>query len=405
PATQAPPYSVTVGKSGSANYASTLAQPYDPAARLGWTPRTINLTTGASSNLNSLVMDPIFLNPTTYQWNLNFQYEFLPKWVVEIGYVGSRSIHQTSTVTFESQINGAKLASVAQPINGVTTNTVGNASIRVPYLGFSPGGLGTDRTRGDDKFNSIQATVRKQFSHGLQMQAAYSYSRSFDTATYNNFNDPLVSVYGPNSNYRPHRLTINYSYELPFGQRQGFIGKVANGWSIAGVTVIQNGSPLTIIDTRGGTIYGFGGSSPVQSTAQFAAGKTKADVATTGDIHTRLGGVSGGVGYFDPNAFGVTPILGTFPDTGRGYGNSGLGIVLGPGQVNFDGTLQKITRVGGIREDANLVFRAEFFNMFNHAQFSNPTGAQTDISKSNFGQITSTSVNPRLIQFALKYVF
>jgi hypothetical protein len=237
------------------------------------------------------------------------------------------------------------------------------------------------------------------------MQAAYSYSRSFDTATYNNFNDPLVSVYGPNSNYRPHRLTINYSYELPFGQRQGFIGKVANGWSIAGVTVIQNGSPLTIIDTRGGTIYGFGGSSPVQSTAQFAAGKTKADVATTGDIHTRLGGASGGVGYFDPSAFGVTPILGTFPDTGRGYGNSGLGIVLGPGQLNFDGTLQKITRVGGIREDANLVFRTEFFNLFNHAQFSNPTGAQTDISKSNFGQITSTSVNPRLIQFALKYVF
>jgi len=52
-----------------------------------------------------------------------------------------------------------------------------------------------------------------------------------------------------------------------------------------------------------------------------------------------------------------------------------------------------------------LVFRAEFFNVFNHAQFSNPTGAQLDVSKSTFGQITSTSVNPRLVQFALKYVF
>ncbi len=59
----------------------------------------------------------------------------------------------------------------------------------------------------------------------------------------------------------------------------------------------------------------------------------------------------------------------------------------------------------GIHEDATLVFRTEFFNMFNHPQFANPTGSQTDVSKSTFGQITSTAVNPRLIQFALKYVF
>jgi hypothetical protein len=73
--------------------------------------------------------------------------------------------------------------------------------------------------------------------------------------------------------------------------------------------------------------------------------------------------------------------------------------------VNYDATLQKNTKVGGLHEDANLQFRAEFFNLFNHAQFSNPTGAQLDFSKATFGQITSTSVNPRLIQFALKYVF
>jgi hypothetical protein len=59
--------------------------------------------------------------------------------------------------------------------------------------------------------------------------------------------------------------------------------------------------------------------------------------------------------------------------------------------------------VGGIREGADLVFRAEFFNVFNHPQFNNPQ--VVDVSKSNFGQITSTSVNPRLVQLALKYVF
>jgi hypothetical protein len=66
-------------------------------------------------------------------------------------------------------------------------------------------------------------------------------------------------------------------------------------------------------------------------------------------------------------------------------------------------SLVKTTRVGGIREDATLQFRTEFFNAFNHTQFSNP--AVTDVSKGTFGQITSTSVNPRLIQFALKYLF
>ena len=66
----------------------------------------------------------------------------------------------------------------------------------------------------------------------------------------------------------------------------------------------------------------------------------------------------------------------------------------------------KVELSGGlfvIHEDENLVFRTEFFDMFNHAQFNNPSGV--DISKTTFGQITSASVNPRLIQFALKYVF
>ena len=62
----------------------------------------------------------------------------------------------------------------------------------------------------------------------------------------------------------------------------------------------------------------------------------------------------------------------------------------------------KNTRVGGIHENATLQIRAEFFNAFNHPQFNNPV---TSITLPTFGQITSTSVNPRLIQFAMKYVF
>jgi hypothetical protein len=87
------------------------------------------------------------------------------------------------------------------------------------------------------------------------------------------------------------------------------------------------------------------------------------------------------------------------------YGNAPLGITLGPGQFNWDISILKTTTVGGIREGATLQFRTEFFNAFNHAQFNNPAVVDASKSSTNFGTITSTSVNPRLIQFALKYSY
>jgi hypothetical protein len=400
PATQAPPYAVTLGKSGAANFASSMAQPYDPTATLGWAPRWVNVAAGTSSNLNALLLDANVDTPTTYQWGLNTQYEFLPSWVLEVGYVGSRAIHLVPQSSNDArEINQAQLASATNPVNGLTTNTVANATVRVPYLGFSPGGLGDDQTIFSGNYNALQATVRKQFSHGLQLQAAYTYARAFSTATYQIYDDQYNVPYGPNSLYRPQRLTVNYSYDLPFGTHEGLLGKLASGWNLAGVTVVQDGQPQTITDTRGGTIYGFGPGAVVTSTAEFAAGMSAANVATPGGVQARLGGATNGPGFFNKAAFSTTPVIGN----GTGYGNSGVGIILGPGQFNFDATLQKITKVGGIHEDATLVFRTEFFNMFNHPQFNAPS--VVDVSKSTFGQITSSSVNPRLIQFALKYVF
>ena len=93
---------------------------------------------------------------------------------------------------------------------------------------------------------------------------------------------------------------------------------------------------------------------------------------------------------------------------GTGYGDSGSGILLGPGQFNWDMSALKTTR---ITERQTVQFRAEFFNIFNHPQFTNPNAGQgaifslPDRASGSFGQITSTSVNPRVIQFALKYIF
>jgi hypothetical protein len=85
----------------------------------------------------------------------------------------------------------------------------------------------------------------------------------------------------------------------------------------------------------------------------------------------------------------------------------GPGAAKGPGQFNFDTTFQKITR---ITEHQSIQFRAEFFNLFNHTQFNAPNTALfasplPDENSPNFGRLTSTSVNPRVIQLGLKYVF
>src|SRR5262249_37997885 len=126
-------------------------------------------------------------------------------------------------------------------------------------------------------------------------------------------------------------------------------------------------------------------------------------VATRGSVKSRLNN------YINAAAFGSVPCIGgtiqgdcAGSGGGTGFGNSAVGIITGPGQHNWDVALIKNTKVGGLREDANLQFRAEFFNVWNHAQFDPPFNT---LNAPNFGVIVSTSTPPRIIQFALKYSF
>jgi hypothetical protein len=411
---QSPPYGPTLDQIAATNQFSSLASPYQ-LYKLGQFPmRWVNFTPGLlptqqSSNITEAAEAPIILTPLVYSWNFNMQYEFLPKWVLEVGYVGSHGIHQAQNL---HMLNEPGLATAANPIWGITTNTTQNASLRVPYLGFGPGGMQYFDTIGDIKYNSLQVTLRKQLSYGLTLQAAYTLSRAFadfQGPGGSNSGDPnnLAQQYGLNTQYRPQRLVVNYNYTIPTGGMKGVGKAVLGGWSLSGVTTIQDGQPLIIADSRGGAIYGLSGTpSLILSRAQMAPGMTYANIPTPGSVSTRLGGASGGPGYFNAAAFSVIPNA-VAPDgtvtNGTGWGNMGQSAILGPGQFNFDVTLAKSTRVGGIHENAVLQFRAEFFNLFNHSQFSNPSGV--NVAAGNFGQITSLSVNPRMMQLALKYVF
>jgi hypothetical protein len=384
-----PPYA---GNAAAQTFA-TLAQPFTNPPP-GFPGRWVNFPTGASSQINQTILAENFLTPLVYSYNLNFQYEITPTWVAEVGYVGSHGIHQ---FTSGSAPNAPYLASPSDPINGVTTNTTSNYLLRVPYLGLSQN-FTQEATNGDFKFNSFQATLRKQFSKGLTLQAAYTFARAFSTGNLglgdqHNYADQ----YGLNPQYRPERFTINYSWDIPYGSLKGLSQKLLGGWNLSGITTIQDGTPLTMTDENGASIFGLQGF----SRAQICAGDTYANIATSGGLTSRLGGISGGPGYLNFGAFCTNqlPQIGN----GTGFGDSGIGILLGPGQFNWDMSLAKITRVGGLSEGATLQFRTEFFNVFNHPQFGNPAVAVD--SPASFGQITSTSVNPRLIQFGLKYVF
>ncbi len=384
-----PPYA----GNAAAQTAATLAQPFrDPGA--GFPSRWVNFSTGASSQINQTILAEQFFTPLVYSYNLNFQYEIAPSWVAELGYVGSHGIHQW---TSGSAPNAPYLASPSNPINGVTTNSTSNYLLRVPYLGLSQN-FTQEATNGDFKFNSFQATLRKQFSKGLALQAAYTFARAFSTGNLalgdqHNYADQ----YGLNPQYRPQRFTVNYSWDIPYGNLKGVSQRLLSGWNLSGITTVQDGTPLTITDKNGASIFGLQGF----SRAQICAGDTYASIPTAGGLTSRLGGISGGPGYLNAAAF-CTNQLPQIGD-GTGFGNSGIGVILGPGQFNWDLSLAKVTRVGGLSEGATLQFRTEFFNVFNHTQFSNPAVAVD--SPASFGQITGTSVNPRLIQFGLKYVF
>ena len=396
-------------------YADTLTVQHDVASLqspfqdrpLALLPRWYDFNRLTGSNFDSPYYDHI-QTPLVRQYNLGIQYEVAKSYVLEVAYVGSSGINIGD---YSHNVNVAQLASPSNPINSITTNTVQNASARVPYLGFTPIGLQKNAFDAIYNYNSLQTTIRKQFSRGFGFQAAYTFSKNlsnvgFNSANINNPND-MDQQYGPTPYSRPHRFFAGYQYELPF-KASGVVGKFVQGWSASGATLIQSGNPLTLFDGRGGTIYTGGpptnGSDKGASRAQLCPGVTYDQIATSGSVKDRLGraGDLSVKRFFNASAFCAPSAIGN----GTDFGNAGIGIVRGPGQTNTDFSITKTTPV---TERQSIQFRSEFFNLFNHPQFAIPStvvGNQSLYPSSpNFGLITATSINPRLIQFALRYQF
>ena len=397
-------------------YADTLTLQHDVASLqspfqdrpLALLPRWYNFNSLTGSNFDSPFYDHI-QTPLVRQYNLGIQYEVARSYVLEVGYVGSSGINIGD---YSHNVNIAQLASPSNPVNGITTNTTQNASARVPYLGFTTIGLQKNAFDAVYNYNSLQATIRKQFSRGLGFQAAYTWSKNltnvgFNSANLNNPND-MDQQYGQAPYSRPERFVMGFQYELPF-KADGTFGKFVRGWMASGNILVQSGNPLTLFDNRGGTIYtGFAptnGSDKGASRAQLCPGKTYADIATNGSVKDRIGraGDLSVKRFFDVSAFCAPPTIGN----GMDFGNTGVGILRGPGQANTDFSITKTTQVG---ERQSIQFRSEFFNLFNHTQFALPVlpgnfNQSLFSTSANFGLITATSVSPRIIQFAVRVQF
>jgi hypothetical protein len=350
-----------------------------------------------------------FVVPSTQQWNLTVQRSLGRQWVLEVGYVGTHSIHLRETRDALQSQDATPTNPVVVDGNSITTNTFDNAIARSRAQGIN-GYAGFQLFANDaySHYNSLQTTLSRRWGAGY-FQAAYTFSKSTDATSTGNtafntaFNDEstLNDSRGLSDFDRTNRLVVSYRYDLPFFKSaEGLTHRLLAGWAVSGITIAQSGAPFSVLDSGAGTAFLGSGSAPGVLTASLAPGATLASAMTSGSIGTRVNG------YLNLSAFTPAPQLyptqcltdSNFCTTG--FGNLGRNTFRGPGQQNWDFSLIKNFK---ITERQELRFTTDFFNIWNHANFANP--AFTDVEGGNFGKITSTVGAPRLIQFSLRYAF
>ncbi len=243
-------------------------------------------------------------------------------------------------------------------------------------------------------YNSFQASLEKRFSHGLQLQAAYTFSKSLDWAssfeeTVNPFDykaSRALSLFNS-----AQRFVVNYYWDLPVRRYSGLKGKVLDDWSMSGIIQFQSGFPIRIQTQDDNelisSLFFLGAGAP-----QLNGPLQIVDPKVVQTYNTYNYGPVAGHYYLNADQSKFTdPTLGTFATTPRS-------VCCGPGQNQWDVTFSK--RIA-LSEAKYFQFRADIFNLFNKTQFDNPDG---NFSNSTFGQVLQAR-DPREVQFALKFYF
>ncbi|HEX8492051.1 MAG TPA: carboxypeptidase regulatory-like domain-containing protein [Pyrinomonadaceae bacterium] len=308
-------------------------------------------------------------------WNLNLQQQLGPSRVLEVAYVGSK---------------GTKLLS-ARDINQGQPNALGFVLRPVPQFDD----INILESRASSNYHSLQARFQQRLSAGLSLLASYTWSKSIDDASnfFTSAGDPNFPQDSFNtraergrSNFDVrHRLTVSYSYDLPFGKGRSFLSNngwlttLLSGWQTYGIVTLQGGRPFTVA-----LLSEIDNSGTGRSSLGFGA-NDRPNLIGDPSLTTRTPEQ-----WFNTAAF-------TFPPRGS-FGNAGRNILEGPGYQNVNASLVKNTT---LNERFNLQLRAELFNLFNHPNFNLPDNF---LGSPTFGRITSAR-EPRHIQFGVKLLF
>jgi hypothetical protein len=352
---------------GFSNTPFLLAETFEAAAG-----RTPSLTLSQpfpgggtiAPNPSITIVDNNIKNSESYQWNLTVERQVVGNLGIRASYVGNKTSH---------------LPFYNYNVNLPATMAAGTLQSQRPYQPFSD--ILMLKGAGDSTLHQIQLEGIKRYSNGISLQLEYSFNRSLDNTPvvggpqnpYNTSNDR-----GNSDQVRRHIFTSAYTYDLPFGPGKKFLtnggvsGKVVGGWQVAGITYLRTGQPFSVsFSSTGGAWYA-----------------NRANVSNVGALSRGDRSITR---WFDPSGYTV-PAVNTF-------GNSARNLLFGPGDIVFDVSLIKDT---AITERIRTQFRAEFFNMPNHANFNNP--AANISNAATVGRITSAG-DGRNIQFGLKLLF
>ncbi|HJU93984.1 MAG TPA: TonB-dependent receptor [Pyrinomonadaceae bacterium] len=343
--------------------------------------------------ISGIFIDPELRTPYIQQYNTNVQWEFAKDFLLELGYVGSKGTKLLQVITLNQPVYN-RAANVFTAPFGTALSTQKNVA----------GGIQQAQSSSNSDYNSLQLSVTKRFSRGLQFLSAYTYGKSNDYYSGGTINELFAVAgdqfdwrtnYGPSDFDRRHRFVTSFVYDVPKLVSDSNSTRVLlNNWQLNGILTLQSGTPFSIVDIVGNNII---------QRANFASGFT-GGIETSGDTQSRLNG------FFNTAAFALSrPILAgtnlgtpnnpTF-DPNNPFGNTSRNLLYGPGQKNMDFSVVKFIP---IRESIRGEFRTEFFNLFNWANFANPNN--NIAVPSTFGRITATSAGPRVIQFAFKLNF
>ena len=357
--------------------------------------------------LGLFFMDPHFQTPYSFQYDLQVQYQFARNWVATAAYVGSQGRHLENRQDINPALPTPTATTGDEPFRDVyNLNNPQDAQ----YGGAVFGGLEDQQSNGNENYSSLQLTLNKRFSSGLQLTNSYTWSHCIDDVSglrgglaedgINPF-DATRDIGNCDTDVRQSYIG-SVVYNLPFFKDQrGFLGHVLGGFTVSSVVTVQGGIPFDIYDSGDRSLTGAGDDRPnyLGGAVQFVDPRSNAFYSGTGNLNNYFDGTGGGTadGAGNPNFARV----GAGPSVALGagyYGNLGRNVFHGPGTLNTDLSVSKSTH---LTESQTLTFRAQAFNFFNHTQFLNPDG---NINDATFGEVLSDR-NPRLIQLSLQYRF